>query len=79
MALTFNHDDLPACCGIGLVPGDPHTVCPICFSQFNTQELASEIRRLKSERKGTRALAPFDSLTETRAKHQPMFPPAAGA
>lgn len=47
MALAFDFNNLPTCCGVGLVPGDPRTVCQICHSQFNTQTLSNEIMQLR--------------------------------
>jgi len=48
MALIFDRNHLPTCCGVGLVPGDPYTACQICLARFDTQNLASEMMRLKT-------------------------------
>ena len=48
MALNFDRNHLPTCCGVGLVPGDPYTACQICLARFDTQGLALEVMRLKS-------------------------------
>lgn len=47
MALAFDFNNLPTCCGVGLVPGDPHTACQVCHTQFNTQMLSNEIMQLR--------------------------------
>jgi hypothetical protein len=48
MALVYDHNYLPTCCGVGLVPGDPYTACQICLARFDTQNLAEEMMRLKT-------------------------------
>lgn len=47
MALAFDRNHLPTCCGIGLVPGDPHTACQLCHTQFDTRKLLNEIMQLR--------------------------------
>ena len=47
MALTFDHKGLPTCCGVGMVPGNPHTACQVCHTRFDTQMLSREIMRLR--------------------------------
>jgi len=47
MALTFDHKGLPTCCGVGMVPGTPHTACQVCRTRFDTQTLSKEIMRLR--------------------------------
>ncbi|MEC4723169.1 hypothetical protein RY831_28835 [Noviherbaspirillum sp. CPCC 100848] len=47
MALSFDHNKLPTCCGVGLVPGHPHTACQVCHAQFDTQKLSNEIMQLR--------------------------------
>lgn len=66
MALTFDHNDLPVCCGVGLIPGDPHTVCQCCHARFDTQKLVEEIKHLKQtrQRKNTNAVLAGISTTE---------------
>jgi hypothetical protein len=47
MALNFDLRGLPECCGIGLVPGEPHTDCPRCHARYNTALLAQGINRVR--------------------------------
>lgn len=59
MALSFDHNKLPTCCGVGLVPGHPHTACQVCHAQFDTQKLSNEIvqrRRALAEENQREAL-----------------------
>lgn len=47
MALIYDVRGLPECCGIGLVPGEPHTRCPRCNARYDTAKLAQEISKLR--------------------------------
>lgn len=47
MALVFDTRGLPECCGIGLLPGEPHTECPRCRARYDTALLAQGVNRLR--------------------------------
>lgn len=53
MALLFDLNGLPSCCGKGLIPGDPFTRCPICAARFDTAQLAAEFKRLRTGAQNT--------------------------
>ncbi len=51
MAVSFDRSGLPACCGVGLVPGEPQTECPRCHARYDTAVLSRAVQDLKSGRK----------------------------
>ncbi|TFW09586.1 hypothetical protein E4K72_05205 [Oxalobacteraceae bacterium OM1] len=48
MSLTYDVFGLPSCCGVGLLPGDPHTECPRCSARYDTEALALHVQHAKS-------------------------------
>lgn len=65
MALTFDGRCLPQCCGVGLVPGEPHTQCPRCFARYDTALLAQGIGKMRNG--DTAVLTPGYARLHSRA------------
>ncbi|HJU70468.1 MAG TPA: hypothetical protein VJ603_01340 [Paucimonas sp.] len=50
MAVSFDRNGLPSCCGVGLIPGEPQTECPRCRARYDTSVLSLAVQELKAGR-----------------------------
>lgn len=68
MPVSYDQHHLPSCCGIGLIPGEPYTVCQVCRTRFDTRHISDEIMLRRCTEAAAHGKMTFSTVRQLDAK-----------